>query len=480
MKLKFTYFLLGMLFIAFLTDSCTDDDTDTVPDTEVEDTLAAFLKFIPPSEQRMDGDPQAGYDYLVYGNYVGLGVPYDAYQLAFGGQVKNLLNRTGDNANVDYAFTATNAPNGVKITAPNCLQCHAQTLNGELVVGLGNAVGDFTTNESDLIPIVDIAIENMFGKDSPEWEAYEPFRRSALTVGPHIKTQVRGVNPADQLMMALAAHRDKKDLIWQEEDEELEFPILDYVMPTDVPAWWLLKKKNAMFFSGAGRKDFAKISTASGLLTLADSTEAREIDKHFPDVIAYIRSIEPPKYTREVDQSLADEGKIVFENNCQGCHGSYGANEFYPNFLVDIDHIQTDPMFIDTYRDNPEFFNWYNSSWYGTSSNPGQFVTEDGYVAPPLDGIWATAPYLHNGSVPTLETLLNSEARPTYWSRSFGTDDVDYDHEEVGWKYTEEATGEGTQIYDTTLPGYRNIGHTFGDDLTAQERGAVIEYLKTL
>jgi hypothetical protein len=57
-----------------------------------------------------------------------------------------------------------------------------------------------------------------------------------------------------------------------------------------------------------------------------------------------------------------------------------------------------------------------------------------GYIAPPLDGIWATAPYLHNGSVPDLATLLKSSSRPTYWLRSF--DDGDYDLTNVGWKCT--------------------------------------------
>ena len=41
----------------------------------------------------------------------------------------------------------------------------------------------------------------------------------------------------------------------------------------------------------------------------------------------------------------------------------------------------------------------------------------DGYVAPPLEGIWASAPYLHNGSVPTLWHLLHNDSRPAAWKR---------------------------------------------------------------
>ena len=99
-------------------------------------------------------------------------------------------------------------------------------------------------------------------------------------------------------------------------------------------------------------------------------------------------------------------------------------------------------------------------------------------LLPPLDGIWITAPYLHNGSVPTLEALLNSSERPTYWSRDY--ENPQYDYENIGWKYTEHEKPGSAVIYNTGLKGYGNYGHYFGDVLTAPERKAVIEYLKTL
>lgn len=110
----------------------------------------------------------------------------------------------------------------------------------------------------------------------------------------------------------------------------------------------------------------------------------------------------------------------------------------------------------------------------------------DGYVAQPLTGIWATAPYFHNGSVPTLEAVLDSSKRPGFWRRSFSSSD--YDPRAVGWRFRARSQGkasvadarERALLYDTTLPGYSNAGHTFGDDLDAGERRAVLEYLKTL
>ena len=80
--------------------------------------------------------------------------------------------------------------------------------------------------------------------------------------------------------------------------------------------------------------------------------------------------------------------------------------------------------------------------------------------------------------MPDLETLLNSKERPKYWSRDF--DNPQYNYENPGWKYQVHADPERTIVYNTTLPGYGNYGHTFADKLSNRERKAIIEYLKTL
>ena len=93
-----------------------------------------------------------------------------------------------------------------------------------------------------------------------------------------------------------------------------------------------------------------------------------------------------------------------------------------------------------------------NAYWKSYSIGKQLRVTA-GYQAPPLDGVWATAPYFHNGSVPTLAGVLNSKSRPKLYTRSFKTDEADYDKEKVGWKVTgdrslscEPATGNGVEI----------------------------------
>jgi mono/diheme cytochrome c family protein len=100
------------------------------------------------------------------------------------------------------------------------------------------------------------------------------------------------------------------------------------------------------------------------------------------------------------------------------------------------------------------------------------------YKARPLNGIWATAPYLHNGSVPNLFELLKpasaddpSQARTS----KFFVGNREFDPVHVGYR-----SDAGPFEFDTTLEGNSNAGHEFGTDLSDDERIELIEYLKTL
>ena len=198
-----------------------------------------------------------------------------------------------------------------------------------------------------------------------------------------------------------------------------------------MPAWWLTKKKNALYYAGIGRGDHARTIMAASILTLQDAEQATEIDANFPDVLAYLKSLDPPKYPLETVAEQVLKGKDIFNIHCAKCHGTYGDNETYPNLLVDLASIQTDPLLATSNFSLTPFLASYNASWFGQGENGAELVATNGYVAPPLDGVWATAPYLHNGSVPTLEDLLNSEQRPIYWQRTFDSNDLDY--QKMGW-----------------------------------------------
>jgi hypothetical protein len=427
-----------------------------------------------PSKQRT-GDAKAGYEYLTTGDYLRSGIPLSYFKMGFGKNTTKYLDRDGHNKDIPYDYTVVNAPNGELVVAPNCMQCHAQVFDGKLIIGLGNSTLDFTKNQK-LDPKNAEAAENLLRNVDPKkYEAAEPFLRVVKGIGNQLHTQVRGVNAADRLAALLASHRDPKTFQWNDQ------PMLDIpaeVMPTDVPAWWMLKKKNAMFYNGFGRGDFSRFLMASNLLTVNDTSESREVDARFNDVLAYINSIVPPPYPNPVNKNLVREGGVLFVQNCSKCHGSYGGDGKYPNLLIPEAEIQTDSILFKSNYQSYQFVEWFNNSWFAMGEHPARLEPFNGYIAPPLDGIWITAPYLHNGSVPDLECLLNSRERPRYWSRDF--DKQEYDYDKLGLKYKAYDTAQGTMAYNTDLPGYGNYGHRYGDKLNNHERKAIIEYLKTL
>lgn len=98
------------------------------------------------------------------------------------------------------------------------------------------------------------------------------------------------------------------------------------------------------------------------------------------------------------------------------------------------------------------------------------------YKARSLDGIWATAPYLHNGSVPNLyELLLPANMR----TPSFHVGNPEFDPDRVGFRTTSGAT---TTELDTLIPGNLNTGHDqYGNkDFSEEDRMNLVEYLKSL
>ena len=182
--------------------------------------------------------------------------------------------------------------------------------------------------------------------------------------------------------------------------------------------------------------------------------------------------------------------RSVFAASCAGCHGTYAANDAddtYPNLLFPLDIIGTDAVVAEGgTKYAPQLVEWYNESYYGSITQMEPNNPFPGYMAPPLDGVWASGPYLHNGSVPTIAAVLDSSKRPKFWRR-VDHDSAHFDEAALGWPFIElqyghadAAADEKKFIYDTTQFAHSNPGHTFGDQLTPDERKAVLEYLKTL
>ena len=200
----------------------------------------------------------------------------------------------------------------------------------------------------------------------------------------------------------------------------------------DVPAWWLLGKKATMYYDG--RTDASAVRTNMQFM-LGEKTleQFRELEPTFRDIQEYFKSLKAPRYPFPIEQAKADRGRSVFEKSCAKCHGTYGPDGEYPSRIVELKTIGTDPARATGDRSS-RFVAHYNSRPGSARKSPVD-ETMTGYQAPPLDGIWATAPYLHNGSVPTLASLLKSGDRPSRFHRPPSTDFEHYDRTNVGWKF---------------------------------------------
>jgi mono/diheme cytochrome c family protein len=313
------------------------------------------------------------------------------------------------------------------------------------------------------------------------------------------RTRMRtvGQNPAELLAVILMVHHDRETLAWSDE-ELIPFvirdrdgdPIPDPRLTSDPPPWWRAHKKNALFYNGMARGDHRGTMALATSVCVDTVERAEAVDAMFRDIQAFVSSVRAPAWPRAIDTELAAEGEPLFARDCAGCHGTYAArdeDETYPNLLIPLDVVGTDPAVAEAgVVHSPELVDWYNESFYGRITRMVPNDPFPGYMPPPLDGVWATAPYLHNGSVPTIELVLNSRARPRYWKR-VDFDSTHYDDAALGWPWVDVPYGqddapasERPLIYDTTTWSQSNAGHPFGDHLTDEQRRAVLEYLKTL
>ena len=446
---------------------------------------------VPAAAQR-PGDVARGRRALLEEGYVACGLPSRVVrELVDGRDVVTVSGREAAADGLPFSMNVSTNPDGVEIASSNCLSCHGTPLFGELVVGLGNEFLDFTEN-----PSVAVERAGALVRGEAETAAWERYADRVAAIAPHMTMATIGTNPANNLTFALIAHRDAETNAWSEEPL-LPLPTTE-PPPVSVPPWWRMAKKHAMFNLGEGRGDHGRIMMAASMLCSDTIEELEAIDAHAPDIRAFIASLEPPAWPFDVDRTRAARGRDVFETHCSACHGHYavdgrGARERsadrYPNRLVPLELVGTDPALVEQAHadDGLAWNDWFNRSYYGriATAAPGP-----GYVAPPLDGVWATGPFLHNGSVPSVRALLDSGTRPERWSHVArdASDPASYDRDDLGWRFLGGGPdGDGAladlpaaRVYDTSRPGHANTGHRFGDHLTEAERDAVIEYLKTL
>src|SRR5713226_458767 len=194
----------------------------------------------------------------------------------------------------------------------------------------------------------------------------------------------------------------------------------------------------------------------------------------------WLLTLPSPSYPFKIGKELASQGAPVYKKYCADCHGADGKNFSgkYVGKVTPIGEIGTDRHRLDSYTYDVAVNQSTIFAGYG-DERFSHFRKTYGYANSPLDGVWLRAPYLHNGSVPTLRDLLEPGGKraKTFYRRY----DV-YDQKKVGFvSDVKEEKIRKYFLYDTKEPGNSNKGHEgyrYGTQLSSAEKDALVEYLK--
>ena len=263
-----------------------------------------------------------------------------------------------------------------------------------------------------------------------------------------------------------------------------KMPPSERIGTADLPSIWYQGKREGMQLHWDGNntslqeRDRSAAFGTGAYPTTLDRESMRRTE-------AYLLDAKPLAYPYPIDATRAARGKQIYAQMCSYCHGADGQNfaagQGALGKVTPIEKIGTDRRRLDSYTE--ELALSQNLIYAGTK-DPNErfshFRKTYGYANMPLDGVWLRAPYLHNGSVPTLHELLEPSVKRT--PVFYRADDV-IDKVQVGFESNvAERGGHKYFQYDTKLPGNGNMGHEgkeYGTELPAPDKDALVEYLKT-
>jgi hypothetical protein len=251
-----------------------------------------------------------------------------------------------------------------------------------------------------------------------------------------------------------------------------KLPPDELIAAADLPSIWNQTPREGMQLHWDGNNTSVEERNKSAALGAGVTPTTIDLPR-IKRIEDWLRVLSAPRYPFPIDASLAVTGEKIYQVNCASCH-AFGSAKVGTVTL--IDEIGTDRHRLDSYT--YECLSNQNTLYAGYPWRFQHFRKTNGYANQPLDGIWLRAPYLHNGSVPTLRDLLEPPAnRPQKFYRG---DDV-YDQKKVGFESNMPGrNGVNYFEYDTTQPGNSNSGHYYGVDLTPDQKEALVEYLKQL
>ena len=238
----------------------------------------------------------------------------------------------------------------------------------------------------------------------------------------------------------------------------------------DLPVIWNQKPRESLWLHWDGNNgDIHERNYAAAMAIGA--TPFSVLEDHFKRVTDYVLELPPPEFPFAVDTEKAEQGWALYQAHCADCH-QFGAAKV--GTVTNIEEIGTDRHRLDSFT--AELVTKFHSVDEGLFKFDAYRKT-DGYSNLPLDGVWARAPYLHNGSAPDLWQLLTPPAeRVTEFYRGYPV----YDPVKMGFIHQGALAREVGFHQQASVAGNGNTGHAYGTELADDEKWALIEYLKTL
>ena len=396
----------------------------------------------------------------------------------------------------------------VSVTNIGCLSCHAGHLFGKDVIGLNNRLANVSKGRSLGQKAVGdgslfAAVQHRF--NDAELEVVEGYRERVADIRT-TENHFPGLEPTVHTVIAAAV-------------KGRDFPAKDYeameALAKPIP-WWVTKYKTRWLHDGIVKNGSPILANliATEMSYNSDvelvgkwiNSSSDELDSL---TTAVVRAEAPSYFDFFDDQTFdldgAKRGDVVFHENCARCHGDYekrwketsvdglGVAELarttkvsYPQPTKILD-VGTDSL----RHEGGAFLEDFGRTNLLIRSNEIELSATGGYAPPPLEGVWASWPYLHNGSVPTLWALLqpSSERPKTFYVGRAVDKKTDFDRVRNGYPLNPPGKWKTpSRKYDTRESSKSNSGHDVGIFIdkdgkaliTDQQKRDLILFLKTL
>jgi hypothetical protein len=238
----------------------------------------------------------------------------------------------------------------------------------------------------------------------------------------------------------------------------------------DLPQIWNQRPRENLYLHWDGNNNKLEERNYAAAMAVG-ATPKSVIPASFKEVTDFLLDLHPPAFPFPIDQAKAARGKLLYESKCASCH-AFGSPQ--TGQVTAIDVIGTDRHRLDSFTvPLVDEFHTFETPPFKFDA----YRKTNGYSNTPLDGVWARAPYLHNGSVPTVWDLLQPvEKRPTTFHTGY---DV-YDPKNLGFVTSGPDAERGGFQFQVCLPGNSNVGHAYGIELKDNEKWDLIEFMKTL